>query len=59
MIDSARQKGRVMVDKTRRGARLGNLIFGSDFWDPYRKRNSDSVFDSEDSSRNFFFECPC
>jgi hypothetical protein len=34
--------------------RLGIPIFGSDFWDPHRKRNSDSVFDSEDSSRIFF-----
>ena len=35
-------------------ARLGILIFGSDFWDPHRKRNSDSVFNSEDSGRIFF-----
>ncbi len=33
---------------------MGIPIFGSDFWDPYWKRNSDSVFDSEDSGRNFF-----
>jgi hypothetical protein len=30
-------------------SRLGNPIFGSDFWDPHQKRNSDSVFDSKDS----------
>jgi hypothetical protein len=29
-------------------------IFGSDFWDPHWKRNSDSVFDSKDSGQNFF-----
>jgi hypothetical protein len=29
-------------------------IFGSDFWDPHWKRNSDSIFDSEDSRRKFF-----
>ncbi len=34
---------------------LGILIFGSDFWDPHWKRNSDSVFDSEDSGRFFFW----
>jgi hypothetical protein len=34
--------------------RLGIPIFGSDFWDPHRKRDSDSVFDSEDSGRIFF-----
>jgi hypothetical protein len=37
-----------------RPARLGILIFGSDIWDPHRKQNSDSVFDSEDSGWNFF-----
>ncbi len=36
---------------------VGNLIFGSDFWDPHCKRNSDSVFDSGASGR-FFFEIP-
>ncbi len=36
-------------------ARLGITIFGSDFWDPHRKRNSNSVFDSEDSIWNFLF----
>ncbi len=34
--------------------RLGILIFGSDFWDPHWKRNSNSVFDSKDSGRFFF-----
>ncbi len=33
------------------------LIFGSDFWDPHRKRNSNSIFDSRDSGR-IFFEIP-
>ncbi len=33
---------------------LGILIFGSDFWDPHRKQNSNSVFGSEDSGRIFF-----
>jgi hypothetical protein len=40
-----------------RGTRLGIPIFGSDFWDPHCKRNSDSVFDSKDSGR-FFFKIP-
>jgi hypothetical protein len=35
-------------------ARLGIPIFGSDFWDPHRKRNSNLVYDSEDSGRKFF-----
>jgi hypothetical protein len=38
---------------------VGILIFSSDFWDPHRKRNSDSVFDSEDSSWKIFFEFQC
>jgi hypothetical protein len=33
---------------------LGIPIFGSKFWDPHRKQNSDSVFDSKDSDRIFF-----
>jgi hypothetical protein len=33
---------------------LGILIFGSNFWDPHWKWNSDSVFDSRDSGRIFF-----
>ncbi len=40
-------------------ARLGIPIFCSDFWDPHRKWNSDSVFDSKDSSRTIFFEFRC
>ncbi len=36
------------------GTKLGIPIFGSDFWDPYWKQDSDSVFDSEDSGRIFF-----
>ncbi len=36
---------------------LGIPIFGSNFWDPHRKRNSDFVFDSEDSVW-IFFEIP-
>jgi hypothetical protein len=39
--------------------RLGIPIFGSNFWDPHWKRNSDSVFDSKDSSRIFFFKFCC
>ncbi len=35
---------------------LGIPIFGSDFWDPREKRNSDSVFDS-DNSVFFLFRC--
>jgi hypothetical protein len=38
---------------------LGILIFGSDFWDTHRKRNSDSVFDSKDSGRIFFLKFRC
>ncbi len=34
---------------------LGIPIFGSDFWDPHCKWNSNSVFDSEDSGRIFFW----
>jgi hypothetical protein len=37
---------------------LGIPIFGSDFWDPHCKRNSDSIFNSKDSDRNFPFEIP-
>jgi hypothetical protein len=40
-------------------ARLGIPIFGSNFWDPHQKWNSDSVFDSEDSGRKIFFEFRC
>ncbi len=40
-------------------ARLGIPICGSDFWDPHRKQNSDSVFDSKDSGRKIFFEFGC
>jgi hypothetical protein len=36
--------------------RLGILIFGSNFWDPHQKWNSDSIFDSEDSDLDFFFQ---
>ncbi len=35
-----------------------NAGSGSDFWDPHRKRNSDSVFDSEDSGLIFFLRIP-
>jgi hypothetical protein len=46
------------VAATTTGAWLGIPIFGSDFWDPHRKRNSNSVFDSKDSGRIFFeFRC--
>ncbi len=34
--------------------RLWIPTFGSDFWDPHRKQNSDSVFDSKDFGRIFF-----
>ncbi len=40
-------------------SRLGIPIFGSNFWDPHWKWNSDSVFNSEDSSRIFFFKFCC
>ncbi len=36
-------------------ARLGILIFGSNFWDPQWRQNSNSVYDSEDSG-HFYFE---
>jgi hypothetical protein len=39
--------------------RLGIPIFGSNFWDPHRKRNSDSVFNSKDSGWKIFFEFRC
>jgi hypothetical protein len=43
----------------RRGmARLGIPIFGSDFWDPHRKRNSGSVSDSKDFGRKNFNQIP-
>ncbi len=35
---------------------LGIPIFGSNFWDPNPKQNSDSIFDSKDFGRDFFFE---
>jgi hypothetical protein len=35
-------------------ARLGIPIFGSNFWDPHWKQNSDLVFDSKGSGWNFF-----
>ncbi len=38
---------------------LGLLIFGSKFWDPHRKQNSDSIFDSKDSGWNFFLKFRC
>ncbi len=38
---------------------LGIPIFGSDFWDPHRKQNSESVFDSGYSSQIFFLEFRC
>jgi hypothetical protein len=38
---------------------LGIPIFGSNFWDPHRKRNSDSVFDSKDSGQKIFREFHC
>jgi hypothetical protein len=37
--------------------RLGILIFSSDFWDPHR--NSNSLFDSEDSGRKIFLKFCC
>ena len=40
-------------------SRMGIPIFGSNFWDPHRKQNSDSVFDSEDSGWKIFFEFQC
>ncbi len=43
--------------KTTSGARLGIPIFGSDFWDPHRKQNSDSVSDSGYSGQIFVFRC--
>ncbi len=33
---------------------LGISIFGSDFWDPYWKRNFDSIFDSKNSGGKIF-----
>jgi hypothetical protein len=39
-------------------SRLGIPIFGSDFWDPHRKRNSGSVSDSKDSGRKNFNQIP-
>jgi hypothetical protein len=38
---------------------LGIPIFGSDFWDPHCKRNSDSVFNSKDSGRKIFLNFRC
>jgi hypothetical protein len=38
---------------------LGIPIFGSDFWDPHRKRNFNFVFDSKDSGWIFFFKFCC
>jgi hypothetical protein len=38
---------------------LGIPIFGSDFWDPHRKQNSDSVFNSGDFGQNIFLRFQC
>jgi hypothetical protein len=38
--------------------RLGIPIFGSDFWDPHRKRDSGSVSDSKDSGQKNFNQIP-
>jgi hypothetical protein len=38
---------------------LGIPIFGSNFWDPHWKQNSDFVFDSKDSGRKTFLEFRC
>jgi hypothetical protein len=35
-------------------ARLGIPIFGSNFWDPHLKRNSNSISDSKYSGQIFF-----
>ncbi len=47
-----------LLDDYCSASRLGIPIFGSDFWEPHWRRNSDSVYDSEDSGRIFFFEIP-
>jgi hypothetical protein len=49
----------VKLDWLTIGSWLGIPIFGSDFWDPHRKQNSDSVFDSKDSGRKIFFGFQC
>jgi hypothetical protein len=36
---------------------LGIPVFGSNFWDPHWKQNSNSIFDSGDSGR-IIFEIP-
>jgi hypothetical protein len=38
---------------------LGISIFGFNFWDPHRKQNSNSVFDSKDFGRIFLLEFQC
>jgi hypothetical protein len=38
---------------------LGIPIFGSSFWNPHRKQNSDSVFNSKDSGQKIFLEFRC
>jgi hypothetical protein len=40
---------------TRQPSWLGIPIFGSNFWDPHWRRISDSVYNSEDSGRIFFW----
>ncbi len=68
MLDNTRRVG-WLTAQGKRGRRwltrqegelpsLGNLIFGSDFWDSHQKRNSDSVFDSKDSGQKFFSNAP-
>jgi hypothetical protein len=54
---TANGKGTLTVMATPTWLRIPN--FSSDFWDPHRKRNSDSVFDTEESSRNYFLKFQC
>ncbi len=57
--DTAKNGGKECWHKTRSNLplcppRLGISTFGSDFWDPHRKRNSAYIFDSEDYGRKIF-----
>jgi hypothetical protein len=50
------QGRRLMLPMGHLLSRLGIPIFGSDFWAPHRRWNSDSVYDSEDSGQIFFLK---
>ncbi len=59
LLDSGSNGNLIFVNIDKPMPWLGILIFGSDFWDPHRKQNSDSMFDSKDSGWNLFLKFRC